>query len=68
MSSILLEKSDKGHSENSTQHIRAQYFFIKDKIDSGNVLAKCYPTGEMVTDCFTKPLNCVVFKKFHAEI
>ena len=41
-----------------------RYFFIKDRVDSGDVtISKC-DTTDMVSDFFTKPLQGKLFKKF----
>ena len=37
------------------QHIKAKFFFIKDKVDDGEVQVLDCPTGEMWADVLTKP-------------
>ena len=37
MSTILLEKNGKWSSSKRTKHINIRYFFIKDRIDAGNL-------------------------------
>ena len=40
-----------------TRHINVRYFFIKERIDSGEVKVKYLPTEDMVADILTKPLQ-----------
>ena len=42
-----------------------RYFFITDRISKGEVQVKWCPTKEIVRDFMTKPLQGLVFKKFH---
>jgi hypothetical protein len=63
-SSILLEKHGRASSSKRTRHINIRYFFVKDRIASGEVTVEYCPTGEMVADFFTKPLQGILFKKF----
>ena len=51
-----------------TKHIRVRKYFIKDRISVGNIVVKHCPTGEMLEDHFTNPLQGALFKKFRAEI
>jgi hypothetical protein len=68
-SSILLEKNGKASSSKRTKHVNIRYFFIADRINKNelSVLAWC-PTGNMIGDCATKPLQGQVFKKFRDYI
>jgi hypothetical protein len=68
LSAMLLEKNGKQSSSKKTKHIRVRYFFIKDRIGNGNISVKHCPTGDMVADHFTKPLQGAQFRKFRAEI
>jgi hypothetical protein len=52
-SSILLEKNGKASSSKHMKHINILYFFITDRIVS---LVWC-PTGDMIGDFMTKPLQ-----------
>ena len=51
-----------------TKHIRVRYYFIKDHISTGGIVVKHCPTGEILADHFTKPLQGTFFRKFRAEI
>jgi hypothetical protein len=56
-SAILLERNGKMSSGKRTKHITIQYFFVTDKIKSGEISAKWSPTGEMVADFLMTPLG-----------
>lgn len=63
-SAILLEKNGRASSGRRTRHINIRYFFIHDRIDAGELSVAYCPTGDMVADFFTKPLQGTLFKKF----
>jgi hypothetical protein len=63
-SSILLEKHGKASSSKRTRHINIRYFFVTDRIASGEVSVEYCPTGVMIADFFTKPLQGILFQKF----
>eukprot|EP00957_Ditylum_brightwellii_P175479 13359965-Ditylum_brightwellii.AAC.1 len=68
MSAILLEKNGKWSSGKKTKHINMQYFFIKDKIESGEVEVRHCGAHDMIADYFTKPLQGHLFCKFRKAI
>jgi hypothetical protein len=68
LSAMLLEKNGKQPSSKRTKHIRVRYFFIKDRIGNSDVSVKHCPTGYMVADHFTKPLQGAQFLNFRAKI
>ena len=61
-SSILLEKNGKAMSSKRTKHINIQYFFITDWIQQNELSVVWCPTGNMIGDSTTKPLEGAVFK------
>ena len=63
-SAILLERNNKMSSRKRTKHIAIRYFFVTDKIKSGEISAKWCPTGEMIANFLTKPLQGAMFIKF----
>ena len=67
-SAILLEKNGKASSGKRTRHINIRYFFVQDRVAAGEVSVKYCPTGEMIADFFTKPLQGTLFKKFRDQI
>jgi hypothetical protein len=68
LNAILLEKNGKASSGKRTKHINVRYFFIKDRIGSGEITVKHCPATEMLADHFTKPLQGTMFRKSRAEI
>ena len=52
----------------NSRHINIRYFFVKDRVDSGEVKIVYCPIGRMLADYFTKPLQGNLFKKFRAVI
>ena len=67
-SSILLEKNGKASSRKRTKHINIQYFFITDRVAQGDVSLVWFPTGDMIGDFMTKPLQGAIFRKFRYQI
>jgi hypothetical protein len=67
-STILLAENGKASSGRRTRHINIRYFFVKDRIASGEVRIEHCPTKEMVADFFTKPLQGSQFVKLRDEI
>jgi hypothetical protein len=41
-----------------------RYFFVTDRVESNEVDIQYCPTGDMVADFFTKPLQGIAFRKF----
>jgi hypothetical protein len=63
-SAVLLERNGHGSSSKRTRHINVRCFFVSDRIKSGEMNVECCPTGVMVADFFTKPLQGAKFTKF----
>ena len=68
MSAMLLEKNRMASSTKRTKHINVWYFFIKDKVESGEVTIEHCGTNDMIADYFTKPLQGKKFKEFRDRI
>ena len=45
-----------------------RYYFIKDWVETGDIVIKHCPNEEMLGDHFTKPLQGALFRKFRAKI
>ena len=43
-------------------HINISYFFVKDRVDKGELKIEYFPTQIMLSDYFTKPRKGKVFK------
>ncbi|KAI2499082.1 Reverse transcriptase (RNA-dependent DNA polymerase) [Fragilaria crotonensis] len=67
-STILLAENGKASSSKRTRHINIRYFFVKDRIASGDVTVTYCPTEKMIADYFTKPLQGALFLKMRNEI
>jgi hypothetical protein len=63
-SAILLERNGRKSSSKRTKHLNCRYYFITDRINSKELSVEYCPTGEMVGDFFTKPLQGKLFYKF----
>jgi hypothetical protein len=63
-STILLQENGKRSSGKRTRAINIRYFFITDQIEKGNMTVEYCPTGEMIADYMTKPLQGKLFQKF----
>jgi hypothetical protein len=60
---------DRGrHIGERTKHIHMRYFFIKDRVDSREVILKYLPTELMPADLLTKPLQGSQFYRFRAQL
>ena len=61
MSAILLEKNGKKSSTKNNKHINVRYYFIKDWVETGDVVIKHCPTEEMLWRPFHKAIaRCTV--------
>ena len=59
----------KGRSTSSrTKHINIRYFFVKDRVESGEVVIKYAPTEDMLADLLTKPLQGELFRKLRHSL
>jgi hypothetical protein len=67
-SSILLEKNGKASSSKRTKYINIQYFFIIDRVIKEELSVVLCPTGDMIGDYATKPLQGALFRKFRNKI
>jgi len=68
MSTIQLEKNGKASSGQRTGHINIRYFFVTDRVTKKEVEMVYCPTGEMLADLLTKPLQGSQFKHFRDAI
>ena len=64
----MLETNRKFSSSRKTKHIKAKFFFIKDKVDSEEVKIVDCPSGLMWADVLTKPLQGTEFRKMRAQL
>jgi histone deacetylase 1/2 len=62
MSTIALAVKGAGSSDR-TRHVSIRYFWMKDRVESGDIEVVYKPTQDMVADILTKPLHGETFKK-----
>jgi hypothetical protein len=61
--------AEKGRSTSDrTRHINIRYFFVKDRIDQGEIKVQYLPTEDMIADILTKPLQGVLFRKLRKQL
>ena len=63
-SAIKLEENGKRSSTGNTRHVNIRYFYVKDLVDKKQVRVLYCPTGLMLADFFTKPLQGKLFNFF----
>jgi hypothetical protein len=68
ISTQLLIKNGRMLSGKRTKHIKANFFFIKDRVDDREIKVFDCPTHEMWADVMTKPLQGMAFKVMRAEL
>ena len=67
MSTIALVKNGKSNSDR-TRHIATRFFFISDRVTSKEIDVEYMPTGEMLADILTKPLQGALFVKLRDKL
>lgn len=68
MSAMLLEKNGRASSSRRTRHIAIRYFFVTDKVKSGEATIEYCPTDKMLADLLTKPLQGSKFLDFRQQL
>jgi len=67
-STQLLVNNGRFSSGKKTKHIKAKFFFIKDRIDAGEMKVTHCPTEEMWADVLTKPLQGRAFRLMRTKL
>ena len=67
-STILLAQNGRLSSSAKTRHIKQRYFFVKDKIEQGDLEIEYVPTDKMWSDINTKPKQGKSFRDFRAQL
>ena len=67
-SAIKIVTNGKRSSRQKTKHMDNRYFLIKDRLESEGIKVRYFPTGVMLADFFTKPLQGILFRKFRAVV
>ena len=68
MSAKILDTNGKLSSSRKTKHIKAKFFFIKDKVDSEEDKIVDCPAGVMWADVLTKPLQGIESIKMRVQL
>ena len=66
-STIKMIENGKSNSER-TRHIAVRFYFIADRVASKEIQLQYMPTGDMLADILTKPLNGILFYKLRAAL
>jgi hypothetical protein len=67
-SAILLETNGKFSSSKRTKHIKMKFFFVKDKVDDGEIKIEYLPTEEMWIDMHSKPSQGIRFEHDRSKL
>jgi hypothetical protein len=67
-SAIKLEKNGRMSAGQKSRHIDIRYFWIKDQVESNDIIIRHCPTLDMLADFFTKPLQGNLFRRFRDVI
>ena len=59
---IKMEKNGRNSCTGNSRHIDIRYFFVKDRVDKGELEIKYCNTKRMLADFFTKPLQGLQFR------
>ena len=63
-----MENNGRNSCTGNSRHINIRYFFVKDRVDKGELVIQYCPTLDMLADYFTKPLQGSLFRKFREII
>ena len=66
-STIQLIRNGRSNSER-TRHVDIRYFFLHDRMSTGDIDIQYLPTKEMITYMLTKPLQGELFRKLRKEL
>ena len=64
--SIALAKNPEFHKR--TKHIDIRYHFVREKVESGEVILEYCPTQDMLADMMTKPIASVQFENIRDRL
>jgi hypothetical protein len=67
MSTIAMANRGESNSPR-TRHIAVRYFFVKDRIDAGEVAVEHLGTDNMLADILTKPMQGELFKRMRTGL
>ncbi len=65
---LLIKNHSKFSCGKETKHVKAKFFFIKDRVDDGEIKVINCPAEEMWADVLTKPLQGMAFQTMQAVL
>ena len=67
LSTITMIHNGRGTSP-QTRYIAVRFFWVKDHVDSGEIVLEHVPTEAMLADLLTKPLQGAAFHRLRAAL
>ena len=67
MSTIALIQNGASNSHR-TKHIKIRYFFVHERVASGEITVRHMPTEQMLADVLTKALQAGIFQRLSREL
>ena len=61
-------KNGRNSCTGNSRHVHIRYFFVKDRVDKGEVKVEYCSTLQMLSDFVTKPLQGTLYNKFRNVI
>ena len=61
---MRMERNGRNSCTGNSRHVNVRYFWVKDRIEKGELDLKYCPTEKMIADYFTKALQGSAFMKF----
>ena len=68
MSAILLKTNGRASSSKRTKHIKVKYYFVKDKVNQGELTIEHCPSEQVWTDINTKPKQGAIIRAFRGHV
>ena len=63
-----MEVNGRNSCTGNSKHVDIRFFFVHDRVKSGDIKVLYCPTDKMVADFFTKPLQGSIFKKLRNSV
>ena len=63
-SAMKMEKNGRNSCTGNSRHVNIRYFWVKDRIEKGEIDLRYCPTEKMLADYFTKALQGAAFMRF----
>ena len=63
-----MEVNGRNSCTGNSRHVDIRFFFVHDRVKSGDIKVVYCPTDKMVADFFKKPLQGSIFMKFRNSV